>query len=69
MPSASAIRKGMDYSWFGRTCGDGRRNGYRFDHTFITATHTSAVRECRYLHGIRENGLSDHAAMTLTADL
>ncbi|MBV9139673.1 MAG: endonuclease/exonuclease/phosphatase family protein [Pseudonocardiales bacterium] len=61
--------EGMDYSWFGRTCGNGRRNGYRFDHTFITATHASTVRECHYLHGIRENGLSDHAAMTLTADL
>jgi exodeoxyribonuclease III len=61
--------EGMDYSWFGRRCGDGGRNGYRFDHTFITATHASIVRECRYLHDIRENGLSDHAAMTLAVDL
>ncbi|HET9255918.1 MAG TPA: endonuclease/exonuclease/phosphatase family protein [Pseudonocardiaceae bacterium] len=61
--------KGMDYSWFGRNSGDGRRNGYRFDHVFITTSRASAVRECRYLHAIRENGLSDHAAMTLTADL
>jgi exodeoxyribonuclease-3 len=61
--------EGMDYSWFGRIRGDGRRNGYRIDHTFITAAHAPVVRECRYLHGIRENGLSDHAAMTLTADL
>lgn len=61
--------EGMDYSWFGRHCGHGGRNGYRFDHTFITAAHASTVRECRYLHDIRENGLSDHAAMTLTVDL
>jgi len=60
---------GMDYSWFGRPSGDGRRNGYRFDHTFITTVHTAAVRDCRYLHAIRENGLSDHAAMTLTTAL
>lgn len=57
---------GMDYSWFGRPSVDGHRNGYRFDHTFITTAHTDAVRDCRYLHALRENGLSDHAAMTLT---
>jgi exodeoxyribonuclease III len=61
--------QGMDYSWFGRARGDGGRNGYRIDHTFITAAHARIVRRCRYLHGIRESGLSDHAAMTLTADL
>jgi exodeoxyribonuclease III len=61
--------QGMDYSWFGRARGDGRRNGYRIDHTFITAAHVQIVRGCRYLHGIRESGLSDHAAMTLTVDL
>ncbi len=58
----------MDYSWFGRPCGDGRRNGYRFDHTFITAAHATAVRDCRYLHDSRENCLSDHSPMTLTVD-
>lgn len=58
---------GMDYSWFGRPCGDGGRNGYRFDHTFITAAHATAVHDCRYLHQSRENGLSDHSPMTLTA--
>jgi exodeoxyribonuclease III len=60
---------GMDYSWFGRPSGDGRRNGYRFDHTFITTAHAPAVRDCRYLQIIRQNGLSDHAAMTLATTL
>lgn len=60
---------GMDYSWFGRPSGNGQRNGYRFDHTFVTAAHTAAIRDCRYLHTIRETGLSDHAAMTLTLSL
>ncbi|MBV9140253.1 MAG: endonuclease/exonuclease/phosphatase family protein [Pseudonocardiales bacterium] len=59
----------MDYSWFGRPSSTGQRNGYRFDHTFITTAHTAAVRDCRYLHVIRETGLSDHAAMTLTLSL
>ncbi len=58
--------EGMDYSWFGRRLGDGQRNGYRFDHTFVTAAHRDRSRDCCYLHAVRENGLSDHAAMTLT---
>jgi exodeoxyribonuclease III len=61
--------EGMDYSWFGRPASDGSRNGYRFDHMFITAAHARTVRECRYIHSIRHNGLSDHAAMTLTTTL
>ncbi|MGH3721759.1 MAG: hypothetical protein ACRDRI_23515 [Pseudonocardiaceae bacterium] len=60
---------GMDYSWFGRSSGNGQRNGYRFDHIFVTAAHAGAIRDCRYLHAIREGGLSDHAAMTLTLSL
>jgi exodeoxyribonuclease-3 len=60
---------GMDYSWFGRPSGNGQRNGYRFDHTFVTAAHTASIRDCRYLHAIRGTGLSDHAAMTVTLSL
>ncbi|MBV9162082.1 MAG: endonuclease/exonuclease/phosphatase family protein [Pseudonocardiales bacterium] len=60
---------GMDYSWFGRPSGTGQRNGYRFDHTFVTTAHTATIRDCRYLHALRETGLSDHAAMTLTLSL
>ncbi|MGH3819914.1 MAG: hypothetical protein ACRDRE_19630, partial [Pseudonocardiaceae bacterium] len=52
---------------FGRPAGNGRRNGYRFDHTFITTAHATTVRDCRYLHESRENGLSDHSPMTLIA--
>jgi exodeoxyribonuclease-3 len=60
---------GMDYSWFGRPSGEGARNGYRFDHAFVTAAHFGVVRDCRYLHTVRENGLSDHSAMALTLAL
>jgi len=57
-------------SWcFGRPRPAAHRNGYRIDHTFITAAYAPIVRVCRYLHHTRESGLSDHAAMTLTADL
>lgn len=62
-------QQGMDYSWFGRPSGEGKRNGYRFDHTFVTAAHRIGVRDCHYLHAIRQSGLSDHSAMTLTLAL
>ncbi|MGH3913007.1 MAG: endonuclease/exonuclease/phosphatase family protein [Pseudonocardiaceae bacterium] len=57
--------EGMDYSWYGRAAADGTRNGYRFDHTFITADHAHTVRACHYVHAIRDQGLTDHSAMAL----
>ena len=59
----------VDHSWFGRPDSSGHRNGYRFDHAFVTTTHSSAVQDCRYLQDFRTDGLSDHAAMTLTLEL
>jgi exodeoxyribonuclease-3 len=49
------------HSWYGRG-----GNGYRFDHAFITSEHARLVRDCGYLHEPRRQGLTDHAAMTLT---
>lgn len=49
------------HSWYGRG-----GNGYRFDHAFITSAHARLVRDCGYLHEARQQGLTDHAAMTLT---
>ena len=49
------------HSWYGRG-----GNGYRFDHAFITSAHARLVRDCGYLHEPRQQGLTDHAAMTLT---
>lgn len=59
----------MDYSWFGRPSADGWRNGYRFDHAFVSRAHRAAVRDCRYDHSVRTAGLTDHSALTLTLDL
>ncbi|MBF6238688.1 endonuclease/exonuclease/phosphatase family protein [Nocardia otitidiscaviarum] len=56
----------VEHSWFGRTATDGTRNGYRFDHTFVTAEHRHLVQDCAYQHRPRHNELSDHAAMILT---
>ena len=49
------------HSWYGRS-----GQGYRFDHAFITSHHRAQVRDCGYLHEPRQQGLTDHAAMTLT---
>ncbi|OBF66241.1 hypothetical protein A9X06_06905 [Mycobacterium sp. 852002-51759_SCH5129042] len=56
----------IEHSWFGRPSADGLRNGYRFDHAFISSEHRHLVRECAYQHRPRVNGLSDHSAMILT---
>jgi exodeoxyribonuclease-3 len=59
----------MDYSWFGRPCADSKRNGYRFDHAFVSSTQSAAVVDCHYDHSVRTAGLTDHSALTLTLDL
>ncbi|MCM3883117.1 endonuclease/exonuclease/phosphatase family protein [Frankia sp. R82] len=49
------------HSWYGRG-----GNGYRFDHTFLT-TRRLHLTSCDYVHTPRLDGLSDHAALSLTA--
>ncbi|KZM72228.1 endonuclease/exonuclease/phosphatase family protein [Nocardia terpenica] len=56
----------VDHSWFGRPAKNGSRNGYRFDHTFISTEHRDLVSDCYYEHQPRLDGISDHAAMILT---
>jgi exonuclease III len=53
-----------EHSWFGRS-----GQGYRFDHVFVTKQHLPHIRSCGYLHAPRMQGLTDHAAMTLTLSL
>jgi exodeoxyribonuclease-3 len=60
---------GMDYSWFGRPSVEGKRNGYRFDHAFVSRAHRAAVVECRYDHSVRTAGLTDHSALILALDV
>lgn len=50
-----------EHSWLGRS-----GQGYRFDHVFLTTRHRAQISSCGYLHGPRHQGLTDHAAMTLT---
>ena len=41
--------------------------GYRLDHLIVSSL--VAVEECRYLHGWREEGLSDHSPLLATLGL
>jgi exodeoxyribonuclease-3 len=50
-----------EYSWVGRV-GD----GYRYDHAFCCRSLSSRITACDYLHQPREDGLSDHSALTMT---
>lgn len=56
--------KQIDHSWYGRS-----GNGFRFDHIFISSTHTGLLLSCQYDQSPRTNQLSDHAAMTLKLQL
>jgi exodeoxyribonuclease-3 len=48
------------HSWIGRT-----GNGYLYDYVHVSKTLQSSVERCSYLHGPRERGLTDHAAVTV----
>ncbi|MBI4376141.1 MAG: endonuclease [Elusimicrobia bacterium] len=54
----------VDHSWIGRA-----RDGYRFDHLFLSTPWGAAIRECGYDHSTRRSDLSDHSAMTLTVEV
>jgi exodeoxyribonuclease-3 len=48
------------HSWIGRT-----GNGYLYDYFHIGKALHDRLRTCRYLHGTRESGISDHAAVAM----
>jgi exodeoxyribonuclease-3 len=53
-----------EYSWVGRT-GD----GYRYDHAFCSDSLKTVIGDCQYLHAPRQDGLSDHSALTASFTL
>ncbi len=52
------------HSWIGRT-----GNGYLYDYVHVGKALQSNIERCRYLHGPRERGLTDHAAVTVRLGL
>ena len=55
----------QDFSWFAKL--GGRRIGRRFDHVFCT--RDLEIERCEYIHDVRQEGLSDHAALELDFEL
>lgn len=50
-----------EYSWYSH-----QGNGYRYDHTWTHNSLIPLITQCRYLHNLREEGISDHSPMILT---
>lgn len=58
------LNSSQDYSWFGR-----ERDGYRFDHIFVSNDLKDYLKRCYYNHEVRDKKLSDHSAMILELEL
>jgi exodeoxyribonuclease III len=52
-----------EFSWYSHNGA-----GFRIDHAFASAALAPRLRDCRYSHAEREQGLSDHSALLLTLD-
>jgi exodeoxyribonuclease III len=52
------------HSWIGRT-----GIGYLYDYAHLGADLAARLRRCQYLHGPRQQRLSDHAALALRVEL
>jgi exonuclease III len=50
-------REAREYTW------NGRKNPYRLDHAFGTASVVARLQSCDYSHKERDSGISDHALM------
>jgi exodeoxyribonuclease III len=48
----------QEYSWYSH-----QGNGYRYDHTYVHDDLLPIIKECKYLHAWRQDGLSDHSPM------
>ena len=49
----------QQFTWYLRR--KGKAVGRRFDH--VCCSEAMGVSECRYLHDLRQSGLSDHSGM------
>lgn len=50
----------QEFSWYSHS-----KQGYRYDHCFISDEIRPILKSCYYLHHYREQGLSDHSPMIL----
>ena len=59
---AFRVKQGQvkEYSWYSH-----QGNGYRYDHTYVHESLVPIIKDCYYIHGWREEKLSDHSPMVL----
>jgi endonuclease/exonuclease/phosphatase family metal-dependent hydrolase len=53
--------KAREFTWISPRSG----HGFRYDHALFSAPLNGQVKEVRYLHQLREGGLSDHSGLLL----
>jgi len=60
----------IEFSWypFRKTPSEQRRNGWRIDKAFVSATLLPRLRDARYDHGFRLEGLTDHSGLVVDLD-
>jgi exonuclease III len=57
-----------EWTWYSKLKGGVRGNGFRLDHAFATPSLRPRITSCKYLHGVRETGISDHSLMIVSLD-
>ena len=50
-----------EFTWFSR----GYNNGFRLDHALVSPALDGKIKEVRYSHAEREEGVSDHSVMVV----
>jgi len=55
----------IEYSWYSKRKGGADRNGFRLDHAFGSPALWPRVVNCRYSHGERKAGTSDHCVLVV----
>ena len=60
-----------DFSWypFRKAPAEQRRNGWRIDKAFVSASLLPRLRDAQYDHGFRLEGLTDHSGLIVDLDV
>ncbi len=59
-------RSDAEYSWYSRS--KTKPVGFRLDHALVSRDVVKRIREARYIRGVREEGISDHAPLVVEFD-
>jgi exodeoxyribonuclease-3 len=57
-----------EWTWYSKFKGGARGNGFRLDHAFATPSLRPRVESCRYSHGERDAGVTDHSMVIVDVE-